>query len=206
MVVDVARCTGCMTCVIACKKENHTGPGLRWNRVFELEMEYLDRIVYFRYGCMHCDHPPCVEACPEHAIKKGPDGIVRIDKEKCRGHAECMKACPYGVIGLNPQETYFQGPSAFEQVPEGPPVLTPGKASMCTLCVHRIKAGREPACVEGCPSGALIFGDLDDPDNPVSKRDRAAVPLLMRQGTEPNVRYIAEEDILKRMERTLSMP
>ena len=67
ILLDLNRCTGCMTCVIACKQENLTRPGVWWNKVLELESESLDRIVYFRYACMHCDNPPCVAACPEQA-------------------------------------------------------------------------------------------------------------------------------------------
>ncbi|MBW2000586.1 MAG: 4Fe-4S binding protein, partial [Deltaproteobacteria bacterium] len=70
IVVDLNRCTGCMTCVIACKQENLTRPGVWWDRVLELERESLGRIIYFRYACMHCDNPPCAKACPEHAIYK----------------------------------------------------------------------------------------------------------------------------------------
>src|SRR3989339_675486 len=119
IIVDLNRCTGCMTCVLACKQENLTGPGIWWNKVLEVESETLDSVHYVRYACMHCDKPPCVEACPERAIYKNADGVVLIDQEKCKGHGECIKACPYGVIDKNPSERYFPGVEiSFEEKAE----------------------------------------------------------------------------------------
>jgi phenylacetyl-CoA:acceptor oxidoreductase subunit 1 len=89
IVVDLNRCTGCMTCVVACKQENLTRPGVWWNRVLELENESLDRITYLRYACMHCEDPPCVEACAVRAISKRVDGIVLIDHDRCVGAGDC---------------------------------------------------------------------------------------------------------------------
>ena len=60
IIVDLDRCTGCMTCVIACKQENLTRPGVWWNKILELESEALDRIIYLRHACMHCEDPPCL--------------------------------------------------------------------------------------------------------------------------------------------------
>ncbi|MBW2298939.1 MAG: 4Fe-4S dicluster domain-containing protein [Deltaproteobacteria bacterium] len=201
IVVDLNRCTGCMTCVVACKEENFTLPGVWWNRVFEVEGESLDRIIYFRYACMHCDNPPCVEACPEHAINKRPDGIVLIDHDKCQGHAECAKACPYGVIGINPDQKYFPGEKLpLEENLDPHRQHPPGKASMCTLCVHRIEEGREPACVAGCPSKAMIFGDLDELDSPVGEKLWASRQVLVSKGTNPKVSYIFPPNSFKYVE------
>ena len=68
MIVDLNKCTGCMTCVLACKQENLTGPGVFWNRILEIENETFDYIAYVRHACMHCDDPPCVGACSSGAI------------------------------------------------------------------------------------------------------------------------------------------
>ncbi|MGD9319900.1 MAG: 4Fe-4S dicluster domain-containing protein [Desulfobacteraceae bacterium] len=202
ILLDLNRCTGCMTCVIACKQENLTRPGVWWNRVLELESESLDRIIYFRYACMHCDNPPCVEACPEHAIYKRPDGIVLIAQKKCQGHGECMKACPYGVIDVNPEQDYFPGQNLpFQGIEEAHRMHPPGKASTCTLCVHRIEQGKEPACVAECPSKVMVFGDLDDPGSPIREKLRKSEQLLASQGTHPKVSYIFPKNTSKKVEQ-----
>jgi len=204
ILVDLKRCTGCMTCVIACKQENLTRPNIWWNKVLELESETLDRIIYFRYACMHCDDPPCVESCPEQAIYKRQDGIVLIDHEKCKGHGDCIKACPYGVIDINPDEDYFRGQKAPYGETEDPHRKhLPGKSSICTLCVHRIELGKEPACVEGCPSRAMIFGDLDDPNSPIHKKLPKSEQFLKSEGTNPKVFYLVPRDLSKQIERRI---
>ncbi|MBN1101895.1 MAG: 4Fe-4S dicluster domain-containing protein [Deltaproteobacteria bacterium] len=206
IVIDANRCTGCMTCVIACKQENLTRPGVWWNRVLALESEPLHRIIYFRVGCMHCSNPPCLKACPEHAIYMRPEGIILIDQEKCQGHGECIKACPYGMIDINPESVYFPGQVLSPESGAAPHRLQPpGKASMCTMCVHRIDAGREPACVEGCPSKAMVFGDLDDPGSPIHEKRRRSEPLLPYKATDPKTFYLfpagASKEAQERVER-----
>lgn len=200
LIVDAGRCSGCMTCVVACKQENLTGPGVFWNRVFQLEIGARNRISYFRYGCMHCDKPACAEACPEQAIYRRPDGIVLIDHQKCKGHGACVRACPYGVMDIDSGRQYFDGPLPFETARDGYATPPPGKPSICTLCVHRVELGKEPACVEACPARALIFGDLEDPDSPIGKMVRRSGPLLPHKGLKPRVTYITEGNMLKLME------
>ncbi|MBW2137867.1 MAG: 4Fe-4S dicluster domain-containing protein [Deltaproteobacteria bacterium] len=205
IVLDLNRCTGCMTCVIACKQENLTRPGVWWDRVLEAEDESLDRIVYFRYACMHCDNPPCAKACPEQAIYKRSDGIVLIDHERCKGHGECAKACPYGVIELNPERDYFAGERVpFDDIRMTRVMHPPGKASTCNLCVHRIEQGREPACVEECPSKVMLFGDLDDPNSSMQKKLRKSEQLLASQGTQPKVSYIFPKNTWKQVEHRIA--
>ncbi|MGW8222836.1 MAG: 4Fe-4S dicluster domain-containing protein [Syntrophobacteria bacterium] len=202
ILLDLNRCTGCLTCVMACKEENLTRPGVWWNRVLELENEPLDRILYARYACMHCDDPPCAAACPEHAIYKRPDGVVLIDEKKCKGRGECMEACPYGVIDRNPDEEYFQeGKLPFEETPDAHRTHPPGKASTCTLCAHRIDQGKEPACVAGCPSKVMIFGDLDAPGSPIQEKMGKSKRLLASEGTNPKVSYIVSDDLWEQLER-----
>ncbi|MDD5204787.1 MAG: 4Fe-4S dicluster domain-containing protein [Desulfobacterales bacterium] len=204
IIVDLNRCTGCMTCVLACKQENLTGPGIWWNKVFEVENEALDAVHYVRYACMHCDKPPCVEACPEKAIYKNADGVVLIDQEKCKGHGECIKACPYGVIEKNPSERYFPGPKlSFEEKSETFRIHHPGKAGKCTLCAHRIAEGREPACVAGCPSRAMIFGDLDDPESPIREKLWRSKFLLAGEKTDPKVSYVVPANFTEELEKRI---
>jgi len=193
-----------MTCVLACKQENLTKPGIQWNKVLELESPTLDQITYVRQACMHCDHPPCVEACPSKAISKRADGIVLIDQKKCTGSKTCIDACPYGVPRLNPKEDYFPGNAIpYEQNAAPYRIQLAGKASKCTLCAHRVDKGKEPACVEGCPSKALIFGDLDDPKSPIRQRLWQSKQLLAEQGTHPKVSYIAPKNAFRGSEQKI---
>jgi Fe-S-cluster-containing dehydrogenase component len=167
----------------------------------ELENETLDRITYLRHACMHCEDPPCLPACPQAAIYQRPDGIVLIDHEKCEGAGDCADACPYGAIDINPAADYFPDQKLpFEEETEPHRQHPSGKAGTCTLCVHRIEAGQEPLCVAGCPSKAMIFGDLDDPNSLIHKKLGKSVPLLTAEGTQPKVRYICSDNLLKGIE------
>lgn len=193
IVVDLDRCVGCMTCVINCKEENLTRPGVWWNQILQVEDDQSQRIVYVRYACMHCDDPPCVKACPNHAIRKRSDGVVLVDRNACAGAAACVEACPYDVIALNPDREYFEdGEGPREADLPIHRLHPPGKASMCTLCYHRIDEGLSPACVVGCPSKAMIFGDLDDPESAISvyMRQKRAEPMHASANTAPKVTYV----------------
>jgi len=204
ILIDLNRCTGCMTCVIACKQENLTLPGVWWNKVLELENESSGRIIYCRYACMHCDHPPCVAACPSHAIYKREDGIVLIDQEKCNGTGDCVTACPYGAITINPYDQYFSnGDLPYQENGDAHRRHLSGKASMCTLCVHRIEQGKDPACVAGCPSKAMIFGDLDDPHSPIRGKFPESRPLLAFEGTRPGVFYLNSGRLHNQLEQRI---
>ncbi|MGD2039128.1 MAG: 4Fe-4S dicluster domain-containing protein [Desulfobacterales bacterium] len=201
IIVDLDRCTGCMTCVIACKQENLTRPGVWWINILELESEALDRITYVRHACMHCENPPCVAACSQAAISRRPDGIVLIDHEKCIGAGDCVEACPYGAIHINPASDYFPDQKLpFEKGEEPHRQHPPGKASTCTLCVHRIDVGQEPICVIGCPSKAMIFGNYDDSDSLIHKKVGKSIPLLAAEGTHPQVRYLCSDSLLEEIE------
>jgi len=202
IVVDLNRCTGCMTCVVACKEENLTRPSVWWDKILEIENPSLGHITYLWHACMHCDNPPCVAACPEKAISKRQDGIVLIDQKVCKGSGQCIKACPYGVITMNPTRNYFQGEKMpYEKAADVYRIQIPKKASKCTLCVHRIDQGKEPICVSGCPSKAKTFGDLDDPESPIQKKLVQSVQLLSSKGTYPKVSYIVPKNILKQAEK-----
>ena len=201
IIVDLDRCSGCMTCVIACKQENLTRPRVWWNKILELENETLDRITYLRHACMHCEDPPCLAACSRAAIYLRPDGIVLIDHDKCEGAGDCADACPYGAIDINPDADYFPDQKLpFEEEPAPPRRPPPGKAGTCTLCVHRIEAGQEPLCVESCTATAMIFGDLDDPDSLIHKKLGQSVQFLAAEGTQPKVGYICSDNLLEEIE------
>jgi dimethyl sulfoxide reductase iron-sulfur subunit len=204
LIVDLNTCTGCMTCVLACKQENLTRPGVQWAKILEIENAAFDHITYMRHACMHCDDPPCVNACPSKAITKRADGIVVIDQKKCVGSKACLDSCPYGVPRLNTNKEYFPGETLpFEKNTPAYRVQIPGKASKCTLCAHRVDQGRVPACVEGCPSKALIFGDLDDPKSAIRTKLWQSKQLLADQGTHPKVSYLAPKNLFKSSEQRI---
>jgi Fe-S-cluster-containing dehydrogenase component len=173
LVIDESRCTGCYACVIACKSENSTRPGISWIRIEEDEKgEYPE--VSKRYTpilCMQCGEMPCAKVCPPGAISMGKGGIVCIDPGACLrcDPPPCKGACPFDVLHANKgKPSYFAGyvsPSEKEAYEAHEDGLT----EKCTLCSHRIEAGGVPACVQACPSQAMLFGDHDDPESGLSK-------------------------------------
>jgi len=119
---------------------------------------------YVPVACQHCRNAPCVKTCPVGATWQEPDGIVVIDYDWCIGCRCCMSACPYGARHFNWGEP---GLPAEEMNPKthylGNRPRPQGVVEKCTFCIHRVRAGLYPACVEVCPVGARKFGDLNDP-------------------------------------------
>lgn len=192
--IDLERCVGCQSCVIACKAENGTPPGVHWMRVLETELgEYPDaRRTFTPVRCNHCAHAPCVEACPTGAVVKRDDGIVYVDSSVCVGTMACLTACPYYVpVRFDGGDGYFGAElTPYEETKYA--AFRVGTAQKCHFCYHRIDAGRPPACVEACPADALQFGDLDDPGSVVRKRIHERRHFRPREelGTGPSVYYL----------------
>lgn len=145
MIIDLNRCTGCQSCVIACKLQNRTVENHFNTRVVEKETgEYPNsKIGFTPILCNHCEQPRCLPACPEKAIIKLSNGIVLTDWNKCTGHGDCIAACPYHA--------------RFADERFG------GKADKCDLCLNRLNQGLTPACVEACAAKARIWGDMAAP-------------------------------------------
>lgn len=174
MLIDLRKCIGCQACSIACKAEFDVPLGNTRSWV-----EYVEKGAFPNVGrsflprlCNHCSNPPCVTVCPTGATyKRAQDGVVVVDTGVCIGCKYCVQACPYDARFLNP---------------------VTGFADKCDFCVHRVSRGVAPSCVNTCPSGARIFGDLNDPNSRISKeiaRNRVSV-LRDEMGTQPNVYYI----------------
>lgn len=137
--------------------------------------------------CNHCANPACTRVCPTGATFRRDDGIVVMDYHRCVGCRYCMAACPYGSRSFN-----FQEPQGYlaETVPEYPP-RTRGVVEKCNFCMERLAVGKMPLCVEAS-EGAIIFGDLSDPDSPVRAALAENVALRRKPalGTLPCVYYI----------------
>jgi Fe-S-cluster-containing dehydrogenase component len=138
--------------------------------------------------CNHCQNPPCVRACPTQAtFKRESDGIVLMDFHRCIGCRFCMAACPYGSRSFN-----FRDPRPFiEEQNKAFPTRMKGVVEKCNFCAERLAVGQQPACVEAS-NGAIVFGDLDDPDSEVREVLRHNFTIRRKQslGTEPCVYYI----------------
>jgi len=163
----------------------------------EVEMAYLP------VACQHCDDAPCVKVCPVDATFQSDDGTILIDYERCIGCRYCVAACPYGVRVFNwgdakrdPDFTVGYGRNYRS---DGRLVFTPerptGVVEKCTMCVERIDVGEQPFCVDICPTGARVFGDLNDRTSEVSQlvRENGATQLLGELGTDPHVFYLPVE-------------
>ena len=144
--------------------------------------------------CNHCEKPACVRVCPTKATFKRKDGIVMMDFHRCIGCRFCMAACPFGARSFNwidPRGKNANGqPFIKKENPEFP-TRTKGVVEKCNFCAERLAKGLKPACVEAS-NGALIFGDLADPESEVRKTLHSNYTIRRKPelGTEPSVYYI----------------
>jgi len=191
MVIDITKCDACYSCFIACKDEywdNDYPPysagqpkhGQSWIRLEKKEGGTYPhiRVSYIPIPCMQCDNAPCIKAAKNGAVYKRPDGIVIIDPVKAVGQKQIVNACPYGAIFWNEEK----------QLPQ-----------KCNFCVHRLEDGKMPRCVQACPSKAMIFGDLDDPESEVAKLVASGKAEVFHPEwkTKPRVYYLGLERIAK---------
>lgn len=197
MGIDPARCIGCGRCMDACKAENDVPPEPHYVRTWVerytiredggTAVEVLEtrrelpgpgpfaakgvlRTFFVPKLCNHCASPPCVQVCPVGATFTTEDGVVLVDKEYCIGCRYCIQACPYGARYLHPVTR---------------------TADKCTFCYHRLVRRLLPACVEVCPTGARIFGDLRARNSPLARfmRFNQIQVLKGHLNTEPKVYY-----------------
>ena len=206
MVIDQSKCIGCGFCTLACQAHNDINPDIQWNRV-DPAGQVAGKDVFLPRPCMQCTKAPCVDVCPVKASYYRADGIVMMDYERCIGCRYCEVACPFQARSFNWKA--FDGPNPA--VPKwGQPEVARrprGVVEKCAFCYQRIDRGQAlglqpgvdadatPACVVVCPTGARIFGDVNDPNSNVAKALDTHVTYRLREslGTDPRVYYIAAE-------------
>jgi len=195
MLIDLSRCSGCNACTISCKAYNATPQGVSFIHVGKSESgKFPDtKAIFLPRACMHCKDAPCVKACPTHAMSKRGDGIVTLDRGRCIGCRYCVAACPFDALTYVSEIQSYYGNSnsnLFEQV--GYAQRKVGTVAKCEFCVTRVDQGYQPACVQTCPLGARMFGDLEDPNSEISQliSSSNAVQLLSQRKTDPSVYYV----------------
>lgn len=144
-------CTGCKACQIACKDKHDLPVGVNWRRVVEYsggtwlkngDSYTTNQFTYYTsIACNHCEDAICVKVCPTTAMTRREDGTVFVDSTKCVGCRYCEWACPYSGPQFNAQT---------------------GQMTKCDLCADYRDAGKDPACVDACPSRALDWGEMDE--------------------------------------------
>ncbi|MDB9823227.1 oxidoreductase [Deltaproteobacteria bacterium] len=185
MLINIDKCNGCYSCFLACRDEfegndylpysvAQPAEGKSWMRVIEKERGATPKVKvdYIPIPCLQCAEAPCVNNPSNGAVYRRPDGIVIIDPEKAKGDRDILSCCPHRLIYWNEEK----------DVPQ-----------KCTLCAHLLDQGwKEPRCVEACPSGALVFGDLDDPESEISRLTASSLTEELDPdfGLKPNVTYI----------------
>ncbi|RMF41462.1 MAG: 4Fe-4S dicluster domain-containing protein [Alphaproteobacteria bacterium] len=194
LLVDAGKCDpDCSACVSACSQENgwhdtgHPETDAQWIRKVDLTEIATGRELSLPVMCQHCESPPCVDVCPTGASFRRADGIVLVDKHICIGCRYCMMACPFKARSFIHETVPDADKRSF--APRGR-----GTVESCTLCVHRVDAGRVPACVEACAAtghNAILFGDLNDPESEISKALAQYPSMALRDdlGLDPGVRY-----------------
>jgi anaerobic dimethyl sulfoxide reductase subunit B (iron-sulfur subunit) len=156
---DVARCSGCHACVVACQDQNDfvTGENVAYRHVTKHEAGTYpeERLAHLSLSCQHCGDAPCVVVCPVGALsRRAADGVVLVDRNLCVGCHSCELACPFGA----------------PKFPED------GKMAKCDFCTVRRDLGLKPACVRVCPTLALDYGPIEQLGE--QKAERASVRIL----------------------------
>jgi len=202
MLIDTTKCAdGCDACVTACNRESGLdlqkkpaeGDAAKWDRqaakwirMVKVRDDLTGRESRLPMLCQHCKHPPCVDVCPTGASFKRADGIIMVDRHTCIGCRYCMMACPYKARSFIHEVV----DTKLTRVPRGK-----GCVESCNLCVHRRDNGiPSTACADACVTqggGAILFGDLKDPEDPLAKALAAFPSRQIREdlALDTGVRY-----------------
>lgn len=173
---DATRCTGCKTCVLACKDYNDLDAQAAYRQVYEYGDGGWERgadgtwshsvaVYYVSLACNHCDAPVCVQVCPTGAMHKDDLGLVRVNAGRCIGCGYCEMSCPY------------RAPRVDRDL---------GHSTKCDGCRSRLDEGRGPICAEACPTRAIEFGPVADLRAAYGAAADLA-PLPPSEATRPNL-------------------
>ncbi|MFW6066828.1 MAG: 4Fe-4S dicluster domain-containing protein [Myxococcota bacterium] len=224
MNIDLTTCTGCSTCVVACMVENNVpvvgkpqvgmGREMHWLRIDRYYTgDEADPDVHMQpMLCQHCERAPCEYVCPVNATVHSSDGLNEMVYNRCVGTRFCSNNCPYKVRRFNYFEWNGNLPETVKLM-KNPDVTVRSRGVMekCTYCVQRIRrqqieaslhdvplreVGLQTACQQACPSRAIVFGLVSDPDSEVSQRNALlhAYKVLQDLGTHPRTLYLADID------------
>ena len=211
--LNLSICIGCRKCAEACHIENNHDRSSKQSYIRVLEMSkgsidlekgnaHYDKPVprsdkyYMPIQCQQCENAPCVSVCPVEATWTEPDGITVVDYNWCIGCRYCEAACPYHARrfnwekpqipaqDINPNQGYLSNR-----------IRSQGVMEKCTFCLHRTREGRLPACLEACPTGARVFGNLLDPQSEIRwvLENKRAFVLKEELGTRPRFYYFFDE-------------
>lgn len=205
MLIDVDKCKDdCHDCEKACRVENNVREDLFWLRKATISKTYPNGQkveISAPLLCNQCENPPCKTVCPVEATFQRPDGIVDVDKHRCIGCRYCLIGCPYDVRIFNFDEFHKHiGENDMNPIH---PKRMHGVAESCNFCSHRIDKAvaknKEPitACQEACKHGAIMFGDISDPNSTISKKlaeynEKKTMIQGLREdlGTKPKLLYV----------------
>jgi len=220
LVIDQDICTGCQACVVACAMENNIafagekdsgyGRGMHWIRVerfWDGEYPEVRATPYQPVMCQQCEQAPCEPVCPVFASVHSEGQQINMQVyNRCVGTRYCANNCPYQARVFNWRD--YERPTPLENhLNPGVTVRRRGIMEKCNFCIQRIVTGEDraksenrnledgeiiPACAQACPTDAIVFGRLDDPNSRVSKlaRNGRGVQLLEELGTEPAITYL----------------
>lgn len=211
--LNISKCKGYRECVRGCLEENNQSrdSGTEYIRVLEMDRGTMDLETadhyydheqvpqpgkfYLPIQCHQCENPPCVDACPIEATWAEPDGIVVVDYDWCIGCRYCATACPYWARHFNwaepnlPAEELNPNTHYLSNRPRPKGVM-----EKCTFCLQRTRKGRQPACLEACPTGARVFGNLLDPQSEIRwiLENKTVFRLKEELNTEPKFWYYTD--------------
>ncbi len=208
--LNLSRCNGSRKCVYACMEENNQSrdPQLQYIKVLELpggslDVErsdhYYDRDevpeeghYYLPVQCHQCANPPCTKVCPVGATWTEPDGVTVVDYNWCIGCRYCMAACPYEARRFNFSTPVIPKEEINPDMGYLSNRIRPrGVVEKCHFCLHRTREGKYPACMEACPTGARVFGNMLEPQSEISYilRNKRVYILKEDAGTLPRFFY-----------------